>query len=149
MCLCVDLIGFLCLGPCACWTWRSVSFPRLGKLLAPLISSNKFSTPFSFFYFWDAYNVNVRMFWCLTAPLTCPCTFLFFLLFAVQLECFLLLFQIAGLFSASCNQLLIPFSIFYFTYCIPYLWLVPFYIFFLFVEILTEFIHSQVGWVSV
>ena len=46
---------------CASWIWISVSFPRLGKFSA-IISSNKFSAPFSLSFFWDSYNTNAIMF---------------------------------------------------------------------------------------
>lgn len=58
----MDILGFILLGPlCAPRTWMSVSFAQLGKFSA-VISSNMFSTPFSFFSFWDSYYVNVVLF---------------------------------------------------------------------------------------
>ena len=43
----------------ASWLWMSVSFPRLGKVLA-IIYVNKFFS-LSYFSFWDSYNVNVHL----------------------------------------------------------------------------------------
>lgn len=48
-CLSVYLFGFiLCGALCASWTWKSVFFPGLGKILA-IISSSEFSALFSLF----------------------------------------------------------------------------------------------------
>ena len=48
-CLVVNLFGFILFGTLyASCTWMSVSFPRLGKFSA-IISSNRFSVPFSLF----------------------------------------------------------------------------------------------------
>ena len=45
--------------PCmASGIWMSVSFPRLGTFLA-IISSSKFSAPFSFFFLWNTYNATI------------------------------------------------------------------------------------------
>ena len=38
----------------------SLFFPRLGKF-SSIISSNGFSAPFFFFFFWDPYNVTINM----------------------------------------------------------------------------------------
>ena len=50
-------LGTSCLGLSASWTWLSGSFARLGKLSA-IISSNRFSAPFTFL-FWDLFYVTV------------------------------------------------------------------------------------------
>ena len=51
MCLSVFLLRFIVYGTLsASWTWLTISFPILGKFLT-IISSNIFSSPFSFFLF--------------------------------------------------------------------------------------------------
>ena len=63
MCLGVFLFGFILYGLSAFWTWLTISFPILGKFLT-IISSNIFSSPFSFFsFFWYHYNSNVGAFY--------------------------------------------------------------------------------------
>ena len=63
-CLTVGLFGFIFYGTLgASWTWLTVSFPILGKFLT-IISSNIFSSPFSFFsFFWYPYNSNFGAFY--------------------------------------------------------------------------------------
>ena len=59
MCLSVFLLGFILhetLG--ASWTWLTISFHI--RKFSTIISSNIFSSPFSFFFFfWYPYNLNV------------------------------------------------------------------------------------------
>ena len=64
MCLSVFLLRFIVYGTLsASWTWLTISFPILGKFLT-IISSNIFSSPFSFFsFFWYHYNSNVGAFY--------------------------------------------------------------------------------------
>ena len=58
ICLCVGLLLLIWMGVlCASGIWMSVSFPRFGMFPA-ITSSNKFSSPFSLFFFWDFYNTN-------------------------------------------------------------------------------------------
>ena len=47
---------------CVSWAWMSVSFPRLVKF-SDIISSNKFSVPFSPFSACNPYNENVSTFY--------------------------------------------------------------------------------------
>ena len=56
MCLSVFLLGFICLGHRASWTWWIIFFPMLGKSSAN-ISLNIFSGPF--FSFCGPCNVNI------------------------------------------------------------------------------------------
>lgn len=57
----IDISEFIFFGIlCAFRTWMSVVFLRLGEFTA-IISSTKFSAPFSHFSFCNSYNVNVNM----------------------------------------------------------------------------------------
>lgn len=51
----VNLLGSILFGAlCPSWTWLSISFPSLGKLLA-IIASKMFPAHFFLFSFWDPY----------------------------------------------------------------------------------------------
>ena len=54
----MGLSGFILFGTIsASWSSMPVFFPRLKKFSA-IIFSNKLSTPFSLFFFWDPYNAD-------------------------------------------------------------------------------------------
>ena len=52
------LLGLILYGPCSFCTSVTVSFTRLENI-STIIFSNIFSSPFSFFSFWDPYKLNL------------------------------------------------------------------------------------------
>ena len=89
MCLGVGLFGFIFLGiPCASWTWMSVSFAKLGKF-SDIISSSRFSVPFSLSLFSSSGTLVIQMLVCLTQrSLKLSHCLKFFFLFTVLIRWF-------------------------------------------------------------
>ena len=127
---------------CTSSTWMSASSTRLGKFTT-IISSSSFPVIFSRFSFWKLYNANVSTLD--VVPRAPPTIFIcltlfFFFLFTIWFP--LLVIQVTDPFS------LILSSAFYYLWCIfpPSYCIIPFrlvlfYIFYLFVDVFTEFIH--------
>ena len=132
---------------CFSWAWMSVSFYRFGKFSA-VISSNMFSAPFPFSLPLGHFNVNVSILDVVSEALK-PSLFVkfsfFFFFFAVQIGWFY--YSVSQMFICSSvpwNLQLIPSYVFSITVIVLSTSDFFFsYSFWLFVEVLTVFIHSS------
>ena len=143
MCLGVDLLGLILLWVlCASWIWIFVSFP-IFKMFSSVISSNKFSAPFSLSSTSGKPIMQMLLhLMILLSYLNVFSFFIIFFLFPVQLDCFPLLCPPGHWFVLLLFLVYYVFHpVFLIVNWVLHLWFF-FNVFYLFVEDLTEVLHS-------